>query len=72
MFITGSSQVPANGFRHYKDIGNPITIQPGGGKERLPVAHTCFNTIDLPEYETEEELNQKLMLAINEDSFQLG
>lgn len=65
MFITGSPKVPGNGFRKIK-------IQPGGGKNRLPVAHTCFNTIDLPEYETEDELNSKFMIAIDEKSFQLA
>jgi hypothetical protein len=32
----------------------------------LPVAHTCMNSLDLPDYETKEILNQKLRLAIFE------
>ena len=66
LFMTGSSQVPLNGFKSFKDMNKPITIAPGGGKERLPAAHTCFNRLDLPEYDSEEELNQKLMFAIQE------
>ncbi|KAH0790301.1 ubiquitin-protein ligase 1 [Histomonas meleagridis] len=66
LFVTGSSQVPINGFKFFKDMEQPITIAPGGGKERLPAAHTCFNTIDLPEYENENELSEKLLFAIQE------
>lgn len=72
MFITGSPKVPANGFKHYKEKNNPIKIQPGGSKDRLPVAHTCFNTLDLPEYSNEEELNDKFLIAIEEESFKLA
>lgn len=31
---------------------------------RLPVAHTCFNTLDLPGYTSKEVLEKKLMQAI--------
>lgn len=51
-FITGSASVPAGGF---KDIN--IRIQKlNDGEEKLPIAHTCFFQIDLPEYRTYEEL----------------
>lgn len=33
-------------------------------EEKLPVAHTCFNTLDLPEYSTKEKLEMKLRQAI--------
>lgn len=69
LFLTGSSQVPLSGFKYFRDIGKPITISPGGNKERLCVAHTCFNTLDLPEYETEDEMNEKLILSIQECEF---
>ena len=49
-----------------------MKIAPGGNKCLLPVARTCFNRIDLPQYETEDELNDKLSLAIkNCDSFEI-
>lgn len=69
LFLTGSSQVPVNGFKDYKDKNKAITIAPGGDRNRLCVAHTCFNTLDLPQYESEEELNNKLLISIQELEF---
>jgi E3 ubiquitin-protein ligase HECTD2 len=31
---------------------------------RLPMAHTCFNQLILPNYETREMLESKLLIAI--------
>ena len=39
---------------------------------RLPCAHTCFNQLDLPVYETYEKLRTQLLLAINESSEGFG
>ena len=34
-------------------------------EEHLPVAHTCFNVLDLPEeYSSEDKLRNKLLQAI--------
>lgn len=33
-------------------------------KFRLPMAHTCFNQLILPEYKTKESLKSKLQIAI--------
>jgi E3 ubiquitin-protein ligase HUWE1 len=66
LFLTGSSQVPVGGFRSLEDIGRPIRIAPGGGPTRLPAAHTCMNQLDLPEYETEEDMRAKILFAIRE------
>lgn len=66
LFVTGSSQVPIGGFKTLKEMGRPFTLAPGGDHDRLPAAHTCINTLDLPEYRSENELNEKLHLAINE------
>jgi len=33
-------------------------------KHRLPVSHTCFNQLVLPNYETKETLENKLKIAI--------
>ena len=62
MFITGSPNLPFTG------LNIPIKIQCGGEKDRLPVAHTCFNTLCLPEYENEEQLNFKFMQAFADES----
>jgi E3 ubiquitin-protein ligase HUWE1 len=64
MFTTGSSKVPLGGFAAFKESGRPIIIGGGGGRDRLVTAHTCVNTLDLPAYETEEEMNAKLLCAI--------
>ena len=66
LFVTGSSQMPIGGFKAFKDSGMSFTLAPGGDHDRLPAAHTCINTLDLPEYRSENELNEKLHLAINE------
>jgi E3 ubiquitin-protein ligase HERC4 len=42
-----------------------IHIQPtNGGDSYYPVAHTCFNLLDLPQYTSKEILREKLLLAI--------
>lgn len=42
-----------------------MIIQPtGGGEEYLPVAHTCFNLLDLPKYTSRQVMQDKLLLAI--------
>lgn len=69
LFLTGSSQVPINGFSDYNDKGKPISVAPGGDKSRFCVAHTCFNRLDLPEYESEDEMNQKLIESIQQCEF---
>lgn len=71
LFLTGSSRVPVNGFKDYKDQWKPITFSPGGDKSRLCVAHTYFNILDLPEYEDEVEMNNKLLISIQEYGFGL-
>lgn len=71
LFITGSSQVPVNGFRDFLNLGNPICIAPGGGKDRLPVAHTCSNMLCLPYYDNENDMNNKLLIAIQHCEFGL-
>jgi hypothetical protein len=66
IFMTGSSQVPLGGFRTCKDTTSPITIGPGGSHDKLPSAHTCTNTLNLPAYEDEAELERKLLTSIYE------
>lgn len=72
-FITGCSRVTANGFEEFCEIaGRPITINSGGERNLLPQSHTCVNTLSLPQYENEQELNEKLLIAINQcDSFEI-
>ncbi|XP_063624690.1 apoptosis-resistant E3 ubiquitin protein ligase 1 [Cydia splendana] len=62
-FTTGCSQLPPAGFQEL----NPrfqITAAPTFGA--LPTAHTCFNQLCLPDYDSYEQLVHALLWAINE------
>jgi E3 ubiquitin-protein ligase HUWE1 len=65
-FITGSARVPVGGFATFRETGHPISIGPGGPRGHLPVAHTCCNTLALPEYEAKDEMTEKLQYALHE------
>ena len=68
-FVTGSSKVPLAGFSELqgmRGIQKFSIHKVGGTKGSLMSAHTCFNSLDLPTYESEEEMREKLLLAINE------
>ncbi|OCT70081.1 probable E3 ubiquitin-protein ligase HERC4 isoform X2 [Xenopus laevis] len=61
LFLTGSDRIPILGMKSLK-----LVIQPtGGGDQFLPVAHTCFNLLDLPKYSHKETLRSKLIQAID-------
>lgn len=68
-FFTGISQVSVNGFKEFEDKGHPITISAIHEKNRLPMAHTCFNKLDLPMYDNEDDMNDKLLMAIQEQEY---
>ncbi|XP_042304191.1 E3 ubiquitin-protein ligase NEDD4-like isoform X3 [Sceloporus undulatus] len=65
-FVTGTSRVPMNGFAELYGSNGPqlFTIEQWGSPEKLPRAHTCFNRLDLPPYESFEELREKLLMAV--------
>ncbi|KAK1339085.1 hypothetical protein QTO34_019758 [Cnephaeus nilssonii] len=65
-FVTGTSRVPMNGFAELYGSNGPqsFTVEQWGTPEKLPRAHTCFNRLDLPPYESFEELWDKLQVAI--------
>lgn len=65
-FVTGTSRVPMNGFTELQGSNGPqkFTIECWGTKDKLPRAHTCFNRLDLPPYESFEQLSKKLKMAI--------
>jgi E3 ubiquitin-protein ligase HUWE1 len=69
MFVTGTSKVPLGGFRDLRGQrgSQRMTIEKAfGSSEALPVAHTCFNTLSLPEYADADTLREKLLIAIRE------
>jgi len=67
-FVTGTSGVPAKGFSSLQgNDGNvrKFTIHGVSLETCLyPRSHTCFNRIDLPLYETKDDLGEKLKIAI--------
>jgi len=53
-YVTGTSRVPAGGFRNLQGRDGvtkafELRLRPGGDRA-FPVAHTCFNRLDLPAY----------------------
>nr|ACN25607.1 unknown [Zea mays] len=74
-FVTGTSKVPLEGFKALQGISGPQRFQiykAYGSPGRLPSAHTCFNQLDLPEYTSKEQLEERLLLAIHEASEGFG
>ncbi|CAG9864103.1 unnamed protein product [Phyllotreta striolata] len=71
-FVTGSSRVPLQGFKALQGstgAAGPrlftihcVDVSP----QNLPKAHTCFNRIDVPPYETYQVLLEKLTQAVEE------
>ncbi|KAH8255246.1 hypothetical protein KR038_007527 [Drosophila bunnanda] len=61
LYLTGSDRIPIQGMKALK-----LTIQPTSDERFLPVAHTCFNLLDLPRYKTKERLKFKLLQAIQQ------
>ena len=62
-------QAPAAGFarlRGYNGQEHRFTLQllPGRDVDHLPVAATCFNTLKLPEYTSEQQTRDKVITAI--------
>jgi E3 ubiquitin-protein ligase HUWE1 len=84
-FATGTSKVPLNGFKElegmngfsrfniHKDYGGSgFGANSTGSTRRLPSAHTCFNQLDLPLYDSYEVLREQLLVAINQGTGHFG
>jgi E3 ubiquitin-protein ligase HUWE1 len=67
-FVTGSSKVPLSGFSELQGMRGiqRFSIHKTPQKGALMSAHTCFNSLDLPSYGSEDEMREKLLYAINE------
>lgn len=65
-FVTGTSRVPMNGFKELHGSNGPqlFTIEKWGTPDNYPRSHTCFNRLDLPPYESYQQLREKLIYAI--------
>lgn len=63
-FATGSSRLPVGGLQALRP---PFTVRVfDRDTQVLPSSHTCINTIEMPKYETKDDMKHKLLLAINE------
>ncbi|KAK4227997.1 putative E3 ubiquitin-protein ligase TOM1-like protein [Podospora fimiseda] len=74
-FVTGTSKVPLNGFKELEGMNGVSRFnihRDYGNKERLPSSHTCFNQLDLPEYESYETLRAQVLKAITAGSDYFG
>jgi E3 ubiquitin-protein ligase NEDD4 len=67
-FVTGTSGVPARGFCCLQGNDGAIRrFEVHGVNPRdcyYPRAHTCFNRLDLPLYDTKEQLRERLKFSI--------
>ncbi|XP_058212294.1 E3 ubiquitin-protein ligase UPL6 isoform X1 [Rhododendron vialii] len=70
-FVTGCSRGPLLGFKFLEPL---FCIQRAAGNaseealDRLPTSATCMNLLKLPPYRSKEQLEQKLLYAINADA----
>jgi E3 ubiquitin-protein ligase HUWE1 len=75
-FVTGTSKVPLDGFANLQGMRGvqrfSVHRSHGMSNMALPTAHTCFNQLDLPNYSSQEELKEKLLMAIKEGSEGFG
>jgi HECT-domain (ubiquitin-transferase) len=71
-FSTGTSGVPLRGFAYLQGIDGNIRKFTIRGVDATmfsyPRSHTCFNLIDLPDYDSKQELLEKLKTAITTSS----
>ncbi|KAJ4944182.1 hypothetical protein JOQ06_012727 [Pogonophryne albipinna] len=62
LFLTGSDRIPIHGMESMR-----IVIQSTTAEEHyLPVAHTCYNLLDMPRYQTKEILHRCLTRAVEQ------
>ena len=74
-FVTGSPSLPYGGLSGGGSGGQAAAGAATGRicftqlpkSDRLPEAHTCFNTVDLPDYNDYVTLRDKLMQSIDND-----
>ncbi|KAL6012653.1 hypothetical protein ACLOJK_003142 [Asimina triloba] len=80
-FVTGTSKVPLEGFSALQGISGSQRFQihkAYGSPDHLPSAHTwfydygIFNQLDLPEYPSKQQLQERLLLAIHEGNEGFG
>ena len=60
-FTTGTDRAPIGGLANIS-----IKFQRNDNTTSLPTSHTCFSTFCLPDYESKEDMEKKLKLALLE------
>ncbi|KAK4320602.1 hypothetical protein Pmani_008539 [Petrolisthes manimaculis] len=68
-FTTGCSRLPPGGF---SQLSPHFQIAAAHTFNVLPTAHTCFNQLCLPDYDSYEHFEKALLLAIKEGSEGFG
>jgi len=75
-FVTGTSGVPSRGFSVLQGNDGNIKKFAIHGVDRnscfYPQAHTCFNRLDLPDYQSKKELEEKLRVAVTTSCIGFG
>jgi E3 ubiquitin-protein ligase TRIP12 len=74
-FVTGASRLPAGGLRSLRPSLTVVRkTQDDGDVDTLPSVMTCANYLKLPDYETQDKMKERLMLAMREggDAFHLS
>ncbi|OQR93549.1 HECT E3 ubiquitin ligase [Thraustotheca clavata] len=61
-FCTGSDRAPIRGLSSMVFV----ISRNGSDSDRLPTAHTCFNHLLLPDYSSQEKMQERLKLAISQ------
>ena len=78
LFSTGSGRVPLGGFAVLESNRGNIarfTIESAHyeqGHKNFIKAHTCFNRIDVPMYQTKEEMIEMIKFVANQEIFGFG
>ncbi|KAL5017996.1 hypothetical protein ScPMuIL_003718 [Solemya velum] len=62
LYLTGCDRIPIAGMKSVKMMIQPVKVP----EDYLPVAHTCFNLLDLPMYTSKTKLREKLLQAIDQ------
>ncbi|XP_005932410.1 putative E3 ubiquitin-protein ligase HERC3 isoform X2 [Astatotilapia calliptera] len=62
LFLTGSDRIPIHGMESLRIIIQSTTAE----EHYLPVAHTCYNLLDMPRYQTKEILRRRLTQAVEQ------
>ncbi|XP_060068994.1 apoptosis-resistant E3 ubiquitin protein ligase 1-like [Ylistrum balloti] len=68
-FTTGCSQLPPQGFA---ELNPKFQISFSPTYNTLPTAHTCFNQLCLPDYDSIDSFHRSLLIAINEGAQGFG